>query len=552
MKFAIHDYLAHLRERDELDAILPDLLRAMGFEIVKLAFRGEVEHGVDIAAFGQEKGEPILYLIQVKPGDIDATNWDCGPNSIRPTLNNLLDVPFQDLTRPKLQQARRKVLLVHNGVLRENIRDRFNGYLKGNFNMGFERWDLDRLAGLFTEHLFNERILPVPYRTLLKRTLVFLDVPDYDLSDFRELMQSILPDAKPLSKDGRTRVFGFVRLILAMIRADCQRESVNSLTPAITAHEQALLALWGWMRRNNFFSKLILEEFVRTYLIYVKLLVEWAEVIAPAANAPDGLAHGGTYERVEYPMRTFGVIANLGLLAMALIFVPDSANKQRQLGRTIGLLANAIRNNRSCHRPLLDNQSIDIFLGMWPLLLTGHTEFVKSWLADILEHLAIRKRVLGRLPETYNNIDAVVEYEATGERPIGYTDSSSTLIYILFELTLLLGAEDLYAGYRAAFEGVSLQIWYPPESVEDILFSREVSEGDTEIIHGLPESFEEFRLDVQARHRFDRLDYSPLKFGLPTMLLLASKHFRTPVFSFWWRVPLFTERSEDGTSPLGG
>jgi len=48
MGFLVQDYLRGLKERDEMDAILPDLLRAMGMQIVKLAFRGEVEHGVDI------------------------------------------------------------------------------------------------------------------------------------------------------------------------------------------------------------------------------------------------------------------------------------------------------------------------------------------------------------------------------------------------------------------------------------------------------------------------------------------------------------------------
>ena len=90
MLFLVQDYLASLKEREELDAILPDLLRAMGFQIVKLAFRGEVEHGVDIAAIGQEDGETVLYLIQVKAGDINAEMWDSGPNAIRPTLKRLM------------------------------------------------------------------------------------------------------------------------------------------------------------------------------------------------------------------------------------------------------------------------------------------------------------------------------------------------------------------------------------------------------------------------------------------------------------------------------
>jgi len=544
MLFLVQDYLASLKEREELDAILPDLLRAMGFQIVKLAFRGEVEHGVDIATIGQEDGETVLYLIQVKAGNINATMWDSGPNAIRPTLSNLLDVPFEDLTQPRLQQARRQAILAHNGHLRENIRERFNGYIENTFmpRMAFARWDLDKLAVLFQEHLLNERILPKEHQRLLKRTLVFLDVPDYDLSDFKQLVREFLPDVTRLRKPKRSRVFGFIRLVLAMVRAECQ--DLNNLSSVLVAYEYALLSIWGWMRQHGFFQRPVIEEFAYTYSQYLQLLLEWAEKVAPALCIPAGLAFGGTRELVEYPMRTFEVIGNLGLLATALTYLPDSEFKHQHLQRAIGLLANTIRTNPARHKPLLDNHLIDIFLGMWPLILTGHTDLARWWLRDILEHLVIRRRFYKRLPELSNRVDAVIEYEATSERPVGYVDSSSTLIYMLFEFCLLLNAEELYLDYREAFEGVSLHAWYPPENVEEIIYSREVLEGDTEVLHGLPASFEDFRLDVQARHQFDRVDYSPIVRGLPAILLLANKHFRTPIFPFWWRASIFAQISE--------
>jgi hypothetical protein len=518
-------------------------------QIVKLAFRGEVEHGVDIAAVREESNDVVLYLIQIKAGNIDKTLWDSGPNAIRPTLNNLLDVPFKDLTQVRLREAKKQAVLAHNGTLRENIRSRFNGYVKDVFKprMDFDRWDLDRLADWFYEHLLNERLLPPKYQRQFKRTLVFLDVPDYDLGDFKGLLREVLPDIKYLRKSKRIRVFGFVRLMLAMIRQRCQEPALDDLSPAVTAYEQALLSTWGWMYRKCFFGKAVLDEFAQTYLQYIDLLIKWSNKIAPAVSCPEGLAFGGTSERIEYPMRTFRVIGNLGFLATALAYLPDSDLKIRHLTRTIELLHRAILHNPARHRPLLDNHSIDIFLGMWPLLLTGHAVFVSWWLQDILEHLVIRKRFCGRLPELTNDIDAVIEYEASGERPVGYTDSSSTLIYLLFELCLLLDAEDLYSTYREAFEDVNFQVWYPPENVEEILYSREVFEGSTEIVHGLPDDFEEFRSDVQARHQFDRTDYSPVKKGLPIVILLANKHFRTPVFPFWWREMMFSSL-RDGES----
>lgn len=549
MLFLVQDYLASLREREELDAILPDLLRAMGFQIVKLAFRGEVEHGVDIAAIGQEDDGTVLYLIQVKTGDIDAAMWDSGPNAVRPTLNNLLDVPFEDLTQPRLQHARRQAILAHNGHLRENIRERFNGYIQDHFSphMAFTRWDLDELAKLFQQHLLHERIVPRQHQRLLKRTLVFLDVPDYDLSDFKQLVRELLPQVSRLTRQRRSRVFGFIRLVLAMIRAECQ--GLNDLSSALVAYEYALLSIWGWMRQNDFFQRPVMEEFGNTYVLYLQLLLEWAEKIAPALSVRAGLAFSGTCGPVEYPLKTFEVISNLGLLATALAYLPDSELKRQSLQRAIELLASAIWANPARHRPLLDNHSIDIFLGMWPLVLTGHADFARWWLRDILEHLVVRHRYYGRLPELYNRVDAVIEYEATGERPVGYVDSSSTLIYMLLEFCLLLGAEELYRDCHERFEGVSLQVWYPPEDVEEVIYSREVTDGDTEVIHEVPTSFEKFRLDVRARHQLDSMEYSPIGRGLPAILLLANKHFRTPVFPFWWRAPVFARADQVDQRP---
>jgi len=539
MRFIIQDYLAHIKERDELDAILPDLLRAMGFQIVKLAFRGEVEHGVDIAAIKKEDDDWVLYLIQVKPGNIDQKNWDAGPNSIRATLNNLLDVPFEDLTQPQLQRARKQVILAHNGTLRENIRERFNGYVRNEFQprMPFERWDLDYLADKFHKYLMNERILPnKEHQRLLKRTLVFLDVPDYDLDDFKQLVRAVLPNVKRLTKRHRDRTFGFVRLILAMIVQQCQQPDFDNLSPAVVAHEYALLAIWEWIYQKDFFQKKVLEEFGNTFLKYLHVLSAWAWKVAPAVNTTAGLSLNAPFERVEYPLRTFEVIGNLGLLATIWLSMGDNSVAKQNQQASIQLLINAIKNNPSRHRPLLDNHSIDIFLGMWPLLLAGRAEFVREWLKDILEHLAIRKNIFDRLPELYNNIDLVVEYEATGERPVGYVDSSSTLIYMLFEFCLLLNDQDLYSTYLPQFDGVDFQLWYPPENVEEILYYQEVQTGDTETIQKLPSDFDEFRLDVQARHmKFDKADLSPIKFGFQIVLLLACKHFRTPIFPFWWR-----------------
>ena len=65
MKLILKEYLASLRERDELDAILPDLLSQLGFTVLSKPQRGTRQYGVDVAAVGALNGgiEKTLPLL---------------------------------------------------------------------------------------------------------------------------------------------------------------------------------------------------------------------------------------------------------------------------------------------------------------------------------------------------------------------------------------------------------------------------------------------------------------------------------------------------------
>src|SRR5690606_8127489 len=93
MKLIFRQYLASLREREELDAILPDLLSELGYTVYSRPQRGTAQAGVDIAAVGEdEDGERKVFLFSVKQGDLTRRDWDGGtPQALRPSLNQILD-----------------------------------------------------------------------------------------------------------------------------------------------------------------------------------------------------------------------------------------------------------------------------------------------------------------------------------------------------------------------------------------------------------------------------------------------------------------------------
>src|SRR5262245_35805618 len=95
MKLLLRDYLSLLRDRGELDAMLPDLLTQMGLTVVKVARRGESEQGKDIVAIKQTAGQPELWILVVQQGDLTESRWQ-GLGGMRMDTENALDVAFED------------------------------------------------------------------------------------------------------------------------------------------------------------------------------------------------------------------------------------------------------------------------------------------------------------------------------------------------------------------------------------------------------------------------------------------------------------------------
>ncbi len=71
MKLILKEYLSSLKERDELDAILPDLLSTLGLSVFSKPGKGTRQYGVDVAAYGSlNGGDETVYLFSIKAGDI--------------------------------------------------------------------------------------------------------------------------------------------------------------------------------------------------------------------------------------------------------------------------------------------------------------------------------------------------------------------------------------------------------------------------------------------------------------------------------------------------
>jgi hypothetical protein len=504
MKFLVRDYLASLRERGELDRALVDLLTAMGLRVLRSPARGQAESGLDVAAVGRlDGGEPTLYLFQVKMGNVTRSSWNTGPNAVRQSLEDLIDglVAFRKLAK---EEAAKRVVLVlaHTGVIENNVRSRYEGFVANNKRkVRIKNWDLEILAGYVVQFLLNERLFGDVPAAKLRRTLAFLEVPGYDLRHLKDLTHTLVPHPTSGEKT-RQRALLQIRMVLGIVEHFALTEAGNA-DLATRAYELGFLEVYAWLRRDELLGKRkYLDLLLPLIDRYLACSLELLQRLDPLLDAPHGLALGGMHERVEYPLRAIRVAGLAGQWFLVLARFseqPDVLDKLKLLARF------ALRLKKSVPvvaKPLFDDQMLEVGLFALTLFAIGEADIARDYVSEVVARL-----ICGSLPEGTGNLEAVANLHFTQQKSPEYLDSSSTLLPMLAELTVLLEIPEVYRQIRERWnEKVDFQEWYPDETFPAwglLAHSSEEDRTKTESTIVLPESMDQFRREVEERRVAD-------------------------------------------------
>lgn len=247
MKLLIRDYLASLKEREELDAILPDLLSGLGFTVYSRPQRGTQQRGVDIAAVGEEDGERRVFLFSVKAGDLTRQDWDGSPQALRSSLNEILDVYIKNRIPPRYKDLKIVICLAFGGVVQEQVRDQLKGYVESNTTdrISFDEWNGDKIAGFLLSGILREELLPKSFRSSFQKAVAMLDEPEISYEHFARLTRA-LRQAGTASNRARVRAARQLNLCLWILFV-WARDSGN-LEAAYRSSELALLSVWELLR----------------------------------------------------------------------------------------------------------------------------------------------------------------------------------------------------------------------------------------------------------------------------------------------------------------
>lgn len=190
MKLLLSDYVGSLKERGELDAILPDLLSELGFHVISRPAIGVAQRGVDIAAIGEDDGVRKLFLFSVKAGDLTRSEWDTGVQALRPSLNEILDEYIPNRIPPQYKGLKVVICLVVGEVIQQAVQPLVTSYMKKHSGrkISFQEWNGDRIAGLLLQGPLREKLLPKPMQSSFQKAVAMVDQPEVSYEHFARLL----------------------------------------------------------------------------------------------------------------------------------------------------------------------------------------------------------------------------------------------------------------------------------------------------------------------------------------------------------------------------
>jgi hypothetical protein len=556
----VREYLESLKESEELDYIFPLLLESQGFIILSnpKESKGLPQYGKDVIAVGKDFEDGVLkrFYFELKGGSDRhiTTQTYIKPDGIRDSLIEAIDKRVEFFNK-KHEKLPLKIVLVHNGGIQDNVKATLAGFVKREFKkkkgFEFDRWGISELTKYFSEKFFGEFLLANKEATkYFNKTLVNLDVEEKVSNHFSKLLDTLFANVQ--RKEYKQKLprkwkmmFESLRLIAFIIYTESKGE-YNNLDIAKRYTTYLFIRLWHWVLKNKLETdNEIVKYVVKVFHFYMFVLHEYFGRTLSFALEKDGLFSemGGRYEQVGYTLRTFEYLKYFCYLWR--LFPQQKSHK---------VLIDILMANSVASRPLLDIHSIPIIDILTTFIDAEDKESAKNYLSAVLSYIKIGKEKYGRLPDANNNEQNVIRLVVTREKPIYYSDSTSLLLAVLMEFTVILDMPDKYYEMRDFIlkYKIDLGVFVPhhgmnstskhlirdnENDLEEQLFSNyffdEGYQHNMSLLKDMDKelTYEEFREKILALKDEFIYEYRSDQF----LRDLAHIYFRTPYFPDKWR-----------------
>lgn len=549
----LKEYLASLKERDELDVILPDLLSQMGLNVFIMPSRGFKEYGVDVAAVGSINGDvDKVYLFSVKEKNLTRSTWiGDSEQSLRWSLDEIqysfIDsrIPLEHKTKPVV------IGLCFGGHISTGIRQDVTGYIRKNTreNLSFEEWNGDKLAGLILEHMFTEALFPIGWQPLLHKSIALIDEPTESREYFSILLQFIFDEDKKLA--ATIKAINQVNLALWLIFS--QHREQDNLEASYQLAEYSLLVTWSSIKGKLSQKKIrsAFDGLLHTYHAITEAYFD--KTIFPFTDKRHLISHLISAPcPISINLKLFNILGRLAVRGQWLLFeltelykkdvsknfeseeIELLQDKLSKVKKAINLL---VVNNPLLLTPYKDDQTIDLVLALHLLYQSSDDDdFVKSWLEPIIDRVTFSYETNGMYPTNLYTYEQLLEHRNKEKTDMDYKESMTkasilypaiTLFCELYEMKDL--TEVLEDFCNKNLKHCTLQYWYPNEISEDYLFSGANQHGIATTNFPINGKAAREHVEEECKHSNFFWELTAVRQGYMPLVLVACRFYRYPM-----------------------
>ncbi|WP_045407010.1 hypothetical protein [Vibrio jasicida] len=553
MKLVIRQYLASLKERGELDALLPDLLSQMGLEVFLKPGVGSRQYGVDIGAFGKlsSESESKVYLFSVKSGDLDRKDWDSGnPQDLRPSINEIVDVFIPTRIPAEYKDRPIEICLCFGGEVKEEVRSNISMFLdrlKAD-DLNFSEWNGDRLAELIEQHMLREELLPKHCRGLLRKSLAMIDEPEVSFKHFSQLAISLTctEDKKP--KDILTGIRQLY-LCLWILYSWCRDE--DNLESAYLSAEFTMLNAWeaakfAFGKKNVVAVSTLttLDSILRLNLQVSNQYIE--EKIIPHCNSLYAISHAVRPScATDVNLKLFDVLGRLALTGCwkywylgqiseenvaSRIFL-ESVNKYQESIKKL------IVNNPILFTPYKDEQAIDLVLALWFLSLDQkHWRDIQAWLVNMTRGIYQMLKISDKYPTTIRSYSELIEHPMNKSDEYKKSVTKGSILYpYISTFSAVMGFSEPYEIIgkikKEFLPHCNFQVYFLDDTSEKHFYRFDKMHGATLSDVCVTEEPDELikQLVRECEQSNKVYEMSAFKYSFWPIILTGCRHYRLPV-----------------------
>ena len=554
MKLIIQQYLASLKERGELDAILPDLLSELGLNVYSRPRRGTRQDGVDVAAVGKLEGDNTdkVYLFSIKSGDLTRSGWNGNtPQALRPSLDEIRDAYIPNRLPVEHRDKEIVICICLGGEIREEVSPRIEGYIR-QFNCGrsvtFQEWNGDKLAALIQSNFLREELLPEESRSQLRKALALLDEPEASYRYFAELIRSL---GTVEGKKDKEQLTALRQMNICLWILYAWARDVDNVESAYLSGEITLLQGWNitgtYFKKSTKIANSIKETFFSLLSTYRQICDYFlAKKVLPFVDKQHALsvAVGGSCD-LDINLRMFDILGRLALNGLWMYWqlsylLGQEAGVREEIIEGPRYCATAIKrlifNNPALLLPIKDEQVIDISIAILLLMTEGNSDSeIKSWLDALMQRAIFCHRVNGRYPCNIASYADLLDHPQEDEDYLTENTCGSVLYPMIGLWASLYGDEQVFEQVKTIksdhLQHCTFQLWFPDDTSEKNFYTNTEDHGAA-----LPDISVDQPLEAFADHIFGECDRSPqfkelsaCKYGAWPLILVACRHYRLPI-----------------------